>query len=82
MAKVVRMLSDIICFKHELSIIDKPKRHGKSYNSWLGEKEHAEYAKLQKEVREMLLHNQNYEYILGIEMDKNEKDDRTRNIEK
>lgn len=40
MAKVVRMLSDIICFKHGLSIIDKPKNHGKSYNSWLGEKEH------------------------------------------
>ena len=40
MAKVVRILSDIICFKHGLSIIDKPKRHGKSYNSWLGEQEH------------------------------------------
>ena len=40
MAKVVRMLSDIICFKHGLSIIEKPKRHGKSYNSWLGENEH------------------------------------------
>lgn len=40
MAKVVRILSDIICFKHGLSIIDKPKKHGKSYNSWLGEKEH------------------------------------------
>ena len=40
MFKVVRMLSDIICFKHGLSIIDKPKRHGKSYNTWLGEKEY------------------------------------------
>ncbi len=43
---------------------------------------YAEYFKLQKAVREMLLHKQNYEYILGIETDKNEKDDRTRNIEK
>ena len=34
------MLSDIICFKHGLSIIEKPKRHGKSYNSWLSENEH------------------------------------------
>jgi len=39
MAKVVRLLSDIICFKHGLSIIDRPKKHGKSYNSWRGEKE-------------------------------------------
>ena len=40
MAKVVRILSDMICFKHGLSIIDKPKRHGRSYNSWLGDDEH------------------------------------------
>lgn len=40
MAKVVRILSDMICFKHGLSIIDKPKRHGRSYNSWLGNDEH------------------------------------------
>ncbi len=40
MASAVRILSDIICFKHGLSIIEKPKRHGKSYNSWLGENEH------------------------------------------
>ena len=43
---------------------------------------YAEYIKLQKEVREMLLHKQNYEYILGIEVDKEEKNDRSRNIEK
>lgn len=40
MAASVRMLSDIICFKHGLSIIDKPKKHGKSYNTWLGENEY------------------------------------------
>lgn len=40
MSKVVRMLSDIICFKYGLSIIEHPKKHGKSYNSWLGEQEH------------------------------------------
>ncbi len=38
--KAVRMLSDIICYKHKLSVIINPKPHGKSYNSWLGEKEH------------------------------------------
>lgn len=40
MAKVVRVLSDIICFKHGLSIISHPKKRGKSYNTWLGEKKH------------------------------------------
>ncbi len=38
--KAVRILSDLICLKHGLSIIANPKKHGKSYNSWLGEKEH------------------------------------------
>ena len=37
--KAVRMLSDIICYKHKLSVIINPKPHGKSYNSWLGENE-------------------------------------------
>ena len=37
--KAVRMLSDLICYKHKLSVITNPKPHGKSYNSWLGEKE-------------------------------------------
>lgn len=40
MAKAVRLLSDIICYKHKLSVIVNPKPHGKSYNSWLGEDEH------------------------------------------
>lgn len=34
----VRKLSDIICVEHGLSIIEQPKRHGKSYNKWLGDK--------------------------------------------
>ena len=34
----VRQLSDIICMEHGLSIIKQPKRHGKSYNVWLGDK--------------------------------------------
>ena len=34
----VRQLSDIICLEHGLSIIEKPKRRGKSYNKWLGDK--------------------------------------------
>lgn len=44
--------------------------------------DYAAYIKLQKEVREMLLHKQNYEYILGIEPNKNEKSDRSHNMEK
>ena len=31
-------LSDIICFEHGYSVIEKPKRHTRnSYNKWLGE---------------------------------------------
>lgn len=33
--KAVRLLSDTICVEHGLSIVENPKRHGKSYNKWL-----------------------------------------------
>lgn len=36
--KAVRRLSDQICLEHGLSIIENPKRSGKSYNKWLGDK--------------------------------------------
>ena len=36
--KAVRNLSDTICVEHQLSVIENPKRHGKSYNKWLGDK--------------------------------------------
>lgn len=60
------------------------KRLNSEYSELLSKKKsnYAEYIRLQKEVREMLLHKQNYEYILGIEADKNDKIDRSRNIEK
>lgn len=35
--KAVRMLSDLICAEHGLSIIENPKPHGKAYNVWLGD---------------------------------------------
>ena len=35
--KVVRRLSDTICIENELSIVENPKPHGKSYNKWLGD---------------------------------------------
>ena len=31
--RAVRKLSDLICIEHELSIVENPKLHGKSYNS-------------------------------------------------
>jgi hypothetical protein len=34
--RAVRELSDLICIEHRLSVIEKPQRHGKSYNKWLG----------------------------------------------
>ena len=35
--KAVLRLSDTICIENELSIVENPKPHGKSYNKWLGE---------------------------------------------
>ena len=35
--RAVRQLSDLICTEHRLSVILDPKRHGMSYNKWLGE---------------------------------------------
>ena len=36
--KAVRRLSDQICLERGLSIIENPKRHGLSYDKWLGDK--------------------------------------------
>ena len=35
-SKAIRRLSDTLCIQNGLSIIEQPKRHGKSYNKWLG----------------------------------------------
>lgn len=35
--KAVQRLSDTICVQHGKSIIENPKRHGQSYNKWLGD---------------------------------------------
>ena len=32
-----RAISDTICIENELSIVENPKLHGKSYNKWLGD---------------------------------------------
>ena len=59
------------------------KRLNSEYAELLSEKKanYAEYVALQKEVREMLLHKQNYEYILGIEPEKNERNELSRSAE-
>ena len=36
--RAVRRLNDTICIENGYSIVENPKRHGKSYNKWLGEK--------------------------------------------
>ncbi|MBQ3757414.1 MAG: relaxase/mobilization nuclease domain-containing protein [Oscillospiraceae bacterium] len=39
--RAVRILSDIICLEHGLSVVDKPKRKSTiSYNKWLGDEAH------------------------------------------
>ena len=35
--EAVRQLSDLVCMEHKLSVVTNPKRHGKSYNKWLGD---------------------------------------------
>jgi hypothetical protein len=35
--RAIARLSDTICLEHGFSIVENPKRHGKSYNKWLGD---------------------------------------------
>ena len=35
--RALRRISDILCSENGYSIVDAPKRHGKSYNKWLGD---------------------------------------------
>ncbi len=35
--RAVRLLNDTLCIENGLSIVENPKRHGKSYNKWLGD---------------------------------------------
>ena len=36
--RAVRRLNDTLCMENGLSIVENPKRHGKSYNKWLGDR--------------------------------------------
>lgn len=36
-SRAVRALSDTLCIEHGLSVVEAPKRRGKSYNKWLAE---------------------------------------------
>jgi hypothetical protein len=36
--RAVRRLNDALCIENGLSIVENPKRHGKSYNKWLGDR--------------------------------------------
>ena len=53
-AMAVRKLSDVICVEHGLSIITKPKRKGRSYDQWLGEKPLSQRDKLRNAIDEAL----------------------------
>lgn len=60
------------------------KKLNGEYADLLSEKksDYAEYVMLKKEIREMLQHKQNYEYILGIETDKNDRSEHDRSMQK
>ena len=54
--RAVRKLSDQICLEHGLSVIENPKRRGKSYNKWLGEKKPLSHQeKLRRTIEAVLL---------------------------
>ena len=36
--KALRRINDTLCIENGYSIVENPKRHGKSYNKWLGDK--------------------------------------------
>lgn len=37
--KALRRLNDTLCFENGYSIVENPKRHGKSYNKWRGDQD-------------------------------------------
>ena len=49
-AKAVRRLNDTICIENGYSIVASPKRHGKSYNNWLGSKPPSHRQQLQAAI--------------------------------
>ena len=41
--RAVRRLSDTICIENGYSIVENPRRHGKSYNKWLSDRKRPSY---------------------------------------
>ena len=60
------------------------KRLNSEYAELLSQKkaDYAEYTDLKKEIRELILHKRNYEFILGIGADKNERTEHDRSTQK
>ena len=44
--RAVRRLNDTLCIENGLSIVENPKRHGKSYNKWLGDQKKPSHREL------------------------------------
>ena len=53
-SRAVRRLNDTICIENGYSIVENPKRHGKSYNKWLGDKKKPTIKALNTEYAELL----------------------------
>lgn len=53
-SRAVRRLNDTICIENGCSIVENPKRHGKSYNKWLGDKKKPSIKALNTEYAELL----------------------------
>ena len=53
-SRAVRRLNDTVCIENGCSIVENPKRHGKSYNKWLGDKKKPTIKALNTEYAELL----------------------------
>jgi len=56
-ARAVQRLSDTICIENGYSIVENPKRRGKSYNQWLGSKPLCHRDQLRRIIDEALKQN-------------------------
>ena len=52
--RAVRRLSDTICVENGYSIVENPKRRGKSYNKWLGSKPSSQRDKIRMAIDDAL----------------------------
>ena len=65
--KALRRLNDTICIENGYSVIENPKRHGQSYNKWLGGKPLTHRERICTAIDEILTQKpQDYDALLAL----------------